>query len=81
MAFPEEPIQQGDTFEQQTYQKMNSMIYIGIVRSRSDYYPSLSPYSRCAGDLVNLVYPDGMDRYKSKEYQFYIWSTFNGASK
>lgn len=29
---------------------MNSMIYIGIVRSRSDYYPSLSSYSRCAGD-------------------------------
>lgn len=60
---------------------MNSMIYIGIVRSRSDYYPSLSPYSRCAGDLVNLVGPDGMDWYKSKDYQFYIWSTFNGASK
>ena len=54
---------------------------IGIVRSRSDYYPSISPYSRCAGDLVNLVDPDGRDRYKSKEYQFYIWSTFNGASK
>lgn len=29
---------------------MDLMIYIGIVRSRSDYYPSLSPYSRCAGD-------------------------------
>lgn len=29
---------------------MDSMIYIGIVSSRSDYYPSLSPYSRCAGD-------------------------------
>lgn len=29
---------------------MNSMIYIGIVRLRSDYYPSLSPCSRCAGN-------------------------------
>lgn len=38
-------------------------------------------YSRCAGDLVNLIGPDGMDWYKSKDYQFYIWSTFNGASK
>ena len=31
----------------------------GIVRSRSDYYPFLSPYSYCAGDPIGLIDEEG----------------------
>jgi len=39
----------------------------------AEKYPSLSPYSYCAGDPVNLVDPDGRDWFKSNDGNTYLW--------